>query len=237
MLRPTQVPARRCAILARTGLSPAPARLSRRFRFPDASARRRPYNPGTRVATPPVWAPPRSLAATGGIVFTFYSCGYLDVSVPRVRLHAPHGCRDRSRRVAPFGNPRIRGYLLHPAAYRSLSRPSSPPRAKASPMRPSSIPFYLHGRQARLVSYLFSPCLLYRSAYPRLPKEPRFSLTALVVFYFMSLCLLARGQLDRLAPPSLSTASSLVIVLFPLRPVALTPPQPFIRWRITESNR
>ena len=105
----------------------------------------------------------------GGIVFTFSSCGYLDVSVPRVRLHAQRECRDRSRRVAPFGNPRIRGYLLLPAAYRSLSRPSSPPRAKASPMRPSSIPFYLHGRQARLVSYLFSPCLFYRSAYPRLP--------------------------------------------------------------------
>ena len=66
MLRPTQVPARFRISLARTGLSPAPARLSRRFRFPDASARRRPYNPGTRVATPPVWAPPRSLAATGG---------------------------------------------------------------------------------------------------------------------------------------------------------------------------
>ena len=162
MLRPTQVPARRCVSLARTGLSPAPARLSRRFRFADASARRRPYNPGTRVATPPVWAPPRSLAATGGIVFTFYSCGYLDVSVPRVRLHAPHGCRDRSRRVAPFGNPRIRGYLLLPAAYRSLSRPSSPPRAKASPMRPSSIPFYLHGRQGK-------PGVLFVFALPSLP--------------------------------------------------------------------
>ena len=59
----------------------------------------RSYNPGTRVATPPVWAPPRSLAATGGIVFTFSSCGYLDVSVPRVRLQKswmsgslPTGC-------------------------------------------------------------------------------------------------------------------------------------------------
>ena len=28
--------------------------------------------------------------------------------------------------VVPFGNPRIKGYLLLPAAYRSLSRPSSP---------------------------------------------------------------------------------------------------------------
>ena len=39
-------------------------------------------------------------------------------------------------RVVPFGNPRINGHLHLPAAYRSLSRPSSPPRAKASAMRP-----------------------------------------------------------------------------------------------------
>ena len=37
--------------------------------------------------------------------------------------------------VAPFGDHRIKGYLLLPGAYRSLSRPSSPPRAKASPIR------------------------------------------------------------------------------------------------------
>ena len=37
--------------------------------------------------------------------------------------------------VAPFGNPRITGYLLLPAAYRSLSRPSSAPDAKAFPLR------------------------------------------------------------------------------------------------------
>ncbi len=38
--------------------------------------------------------------------------------------------------VVPFGNPRIRGHLRLPAAYRSLSRPSSPVRAKASAIRP-----------------------------------------------------------------------------------------------------
>ena len=35
------------------------------------------------------------------------------------------------RRVAPFGNPRIKAYLQLPEAYRSLSRPSSPSCAKA----------------------------------------------------------------------------------------------------------
>ncbi|GKS82473.1 hypothetical protein LPAF129_21590 [Ligilactobacillus pabuli] len=33
-----------------------------------------------------VWAVPRSLAATEGIEISFYSCRYLDVSVPRVYL-------------------------------------------------------------------------------------------------------------------------------------------------------
>ena len=34
-----------------------------------------------------VWALPASLAATGGIEFSFSSSGYLDVSVPRVPFH------------------------------------------------------------------------------------------------------------------------------------------------------
>ena len=51
--------------------------------------------------------------------------------------------------VVPFGNPRINGYLHLPEAYRSLSRPSSPPWAKASAMRPFLLslwyqPFIMH---------------------------------------------------------------------------------------------
>jgi hypothetical protein len=38
--------------------------------------------------------------------------------------------------VSPFGDLRITAYLRLPAAYRSLSRPSSTPGAKASTMRP-----------------------------------------------------------------------------------------------------
>ena len=43
-------------------------------------------------ATPgriPVWAVPLSLAATDGIDVSLFSCGYLDVSVPRVRSNSP----------------------------------------------------------------------------------------------------------------------------------------------------
>ena len=83
---------------AYSGAAPVPSRFRVRGShplwpaFPDGSATsltsfERSYNPGTRVATPPVWAVPRSLAATGGIVVTFSSCRYLDVSVPCVRLH------------------------------------------------------------------------------------------------------------------------------------------------------
>ena len=50
---------------------------------------------------------------------------------------SPHirGSVSSTHWVAPFGNPRIKGHLRLPAAYRSLSRPSSPPRAQASPVR------------------------------------------------------------------------------------------------------
>ena len=50
----------------------------------------------------------------------------------------PPAMRDnaRTRWVLPFGHPRIKGHLHLRADFRSLSRPSSPPRAKASAMRP-----------------------------------------------------------------------------------------------------
>ena len=59
---------------------------------------------------------------------------------------APHlvRYRHRCRWVAPFGNPRISEYLPLRAAYRSLSRPSSPPRAKASFMCPSLLSFNVY---------------------------------------------------------------------------------------------
>ena len=54
-------------------------------------------------------------------------------------------CRDRSRRVSPFGHPRVGGHLPLTAAFRSLSRPSSPPRATGIPHAPFSaflFPFF-----------------------------------------------------------------------------------------------
>ena len=84
------------------------------------------FYPGAAV-TVPVWALPRSLATTCGIIVIFFSCGYLDVSVPRVGL--PSGGMALADRVAPFGYLRVTGYLRLTVTFRSLSRPSSPPRA------------------------------------------------------------------------------------------------------------
>src|SRR5215211_4619440 len=47
------------------------------------------------------------------------------------RMTAHDGCR-----VSPFGHLRISAYVRLPEAFRSLSRPSSPVRAKASTVRP-----------------------------------------------------------------------------------------------------
>ena len=49
-------------------------------------------------------------------------------SSPRSPPHSiSAGDRPPGGRVVPFGNPRIKGHLRLPAAYRSLPRPSSPP--------------------------------------------------------------------------------------------------------------
>ena len=90
-----------------------------------------------------VWPLPRSLATTCGISVDFFSSPYLDVSVQAVPLlnlfdsvkdlwALPIG-------VPTFGHPRINGHLHLPAAFRSLSRPSSAPDAKASVLRSFSL--------------------------------------------------------------------------------------------------
>ena len=90
-----------------------------------------------------VWPLPRSLATTNGISVDVSSSPYLDVSVqavPYATLFDSDNvdCVLHSR-VSPFGYLRINAYLQLPEAFRSLSRPSSAPDAKAFPLRPSSL--------------------------------------------------------------------------------------------------
>ena len=112
-------------------------RLSHAIRLDtsDHDAGPNPENP----EGPSVWPPPRSLATTSGISVDVFSSPYLDVSVqavPHVHLFdSMHVSAGLLQRVSPFGNLRIKAHLQLPEAYRSLSRPSSAPDAKAFPLR------------------------------------------------------------------------------------------------------
>ena len=89
-----------------------------------------------KILLPSVWPNPRSLATTSGISVDVFSSPYLDVSVQAVPLlHLFDSVQDTLRWVSPFGNLRIVAHLQLPEAYRSLSRPSSAPDAKAFPLR------------------------------------------------------------------------------------------------------
>ena len=98
-----------------------------------------------------VWALPRSLAATYGIIVIFSSSGYLDVSVrrvPSVRLWIQRTVTGSACRVSPFRHPRINAYVQLPAAFRSLSRLSSAPSARASALRPTMLNLFVSPSRA-----------------------------------------------------------------------------------------
>ena len=76
----------------------------------------------------PVWAPPLSLTTTQGISVDFFSSGYLDVSVPRVRLRwTMYSSRGYACAwVSPFGIAVVKDPLRLVPHFRGLARPSSP---------------------------------------------------------------------------------------------------------------
>ena len=129
--------------LSATGLLPPVAGLSRPLRLECSFVTPSWDVPQPRKASLPVWAPPRSLAATCGITFVFFSSGYLDVSVPLVcpppamdsptdsrplrRLGSPiRTSPDRSLLTAPRGSIGVRPVLLR------LLAPRHPPCALSS---------------------------------------------------------------------------------------------------------
>ena len=92
-----------------------------------------------RHARTPVWPLSISLAATLEITCCFLflrllRCFSSPGSLPYV-MDWRMDTWSLSRWVSPFGYLRINGYLLLPAAFRSLSRPSSALSAKASTLR------------------------------------------------------------------------------------------------------
>ena len=111
-----------------TGLSPSMIELSRTF-YSLFECHGVVLQPRMCIATQTVWALPRSLATTGGIILLFsLPRGTKMFQFPRFASCAlAQDSRPSDGWVVPFGNRGIKGYLLLPRAYRSLSRPSSPP--------------------------------------------------------------------------------------------------------------
>ena len=121
------------------------------------------------ILLPPVWPDPLSLATTRGISVDVFSSPYLDVSVQAVPLpYLFDSVWDTFRWVSPFGNLRITAHLQLPEAYRSLSRPSSAPDAKAFSMCSSSLDLVT----ARLFAHLLTQISHFPAAAP-LPKKYR----------------------------------------------------------------
>ena len=102
---------------------------------------------------------------------SFFSSGYLDVSVPRVpacrAIHSPCGSRASLGWVSPFGYLRIDVCLRLPAAFRSWPRPSSAIGALASTLCSSSLDFFLRPTSSSVIfthpfdwsfDSLFLPC-------------------------------------------------------------------------------
>ena len=178
--------------------------------FPFHSARFQSafVGPNPEELSPSVWPPPRSLATTCGISVDVFSCPYLDVSVqgvPRVRLFcSPHADTVLPCRVSPFGNLRINAYVPLPGAYRSLSRPSSAPDAKAFPLRSYQLDHFwfsiMNYAGHRRISFYRSNC----SCYPIIPqylfRQLSLPYPLLPCFFSSSLCSVFKVQIEDVYP-------------------------------------
>ena len=104
-----------------TRLSLSSVRLSNRFGSAIFSYRR----PATPVVRrPPVWPLPSSLATTKEIEFSFFSSGYLDVSLPRVpssrTMDSSHGDRALPRPGSPIRKFQDQGSFATPLNFSQL---------------------------------------------------------------------------------------------------------------------
>ncbi len=116
-------------IPAPTGLSPPAVTRSSGLRLGMTRGARRLPPPPTRSSNPPraspagcaargVWAPPRSLAATRGILSS--PRGTEMFQFPRCPPDSS-GARPCAGRVAPFGDPRLSGCQRLPGAFRRVA--------------------------------------------------------------------------------------------------------------------
>ena len=121
-----------------TGRSPALARCSNLFYSPYFLRYRGPTTPRAPKRSGFGLFPVRSPLLGESLLFSLPT-GTKMFQFPAFAAHTYVRADSHSDcRVVPFGDPRIKGYLHLIADYRSLSRPSSPVRAKASTVRPKN---------------------------------------------------------------------------------------------------
>lgn len=112
-----------------TGLSPSTARLSRRVRLPAGWGDEASHTPHVRPWGRIRFAPfPVHSPLLGESRLLSFPAG--NKMLPFPAFPFPGGNDARGRQEVPFGDPRIDAYLRLRGAYRSLSRPSSAPRAR-----------------------------------------------------------------------------------------------------------
>ena len=119
-----------------TSLSLSMERLSKRFHSLYFMRSRGPTTPKRPKPLGFGLFPVRSPLLRESLLFSLPT-GTKMFQFPAFAFRTGRNDRPSACRVFPFGHLRIKGCLHLPAAFRSLSRPSSPARAKASTVRPS----------------------------------------------------------------------------------------------------
>ena len=154
MSRPTRDPAWH-RLDSTTGLSPSTVGLSRSFVSSIDTTCRRPSTPAPPRRRRFRLCPVRSPLLGVSLLFS------LPAGTGMFRFPAfasPLGDDGFfSRRVAPFGLPRVNGHLHLAGVFRGLSRPSSPPGARASTARPRSLNSFLYWPPACLRGFTWWP--------------------------------------------------------------------------------
>ena len=114
---------------SRTGLSPSTVGFSMHVPLAPGVPRHGPTTPQGRQRHTPRFGlfPGRSPLLGESLLFSLPGGTKMFQFPPLASLIQHKDSRPSAGWVVPFGNRGIKGYLLLPRAYRSLSRPSSPP--------------------------------------------------------------------------------------------------------------
>ena len=175
MPRPTQVPHHGDSFISLTGLSPSSARLSGRFCYEcvffqlHGSSPCGPTTPLLRFGLLRFRSPllTESLLISFPVLLRWFTSHGL--ALRHYFIHASQFL-PLSRRVTPFGYPRVNGYVPLSAAFRSLSRPSSPYSStgiRHEPIFPwPYLPSALFLSGFRLIYLFLSPHDFFQSRFP-----------------------------------------------------------------------